>query len=412
VNARPRALAPLLAAELVSTTGSTMTALALPWLVLSSTGSPTRAGLVAAAEWVPMALLGIPSGAIASRLGSRRTLMLCDAARAPLVAAVPLLYWLGALPFALLLVLAFLIGAFFPAHFASQRTILPDLLGDAAGDVMRGNVFLQAANRLPLVAGPALGGALIGVLGAPAVLLIDAGTYLLAFALLWLLVPDSKAATVSDAPAAGEGDLLAGARCLVRDRLLGSLTVANAGIELAMQMVFLSLPILAYTAYDQQVGIAAALLAAWGGGALAGMPLAVRLSSHRPLALLRLGLFGATLPLWVLALHLPAGVLGLALFAAGLANPLINAPTMSLVTLGVPERLRPKTLLAFVTATTAAGGLGLIITGPAAEAVGAHAVLGGAAAVATTCALGFVLTTREAPADIVARATTSKGGSV
>ncbi len=153
MSARPRALAPLLAAELVSTTGSTMTALALPWLVLSSTGSPARAGLVAAAEWVPMALLGIPSGAIASRLGSRRTLMLCDAARAPLVAAVPLLYWLGALPFALLLVLAFLIGAFFPAHFASQRTILPDLLGDAAGDVMRGNVFLQAANRLPLVAG-------------------------------------------------------------------------------------------------------------------------------------------------------------------------------------------------------------------------------------------------------------------
>ncbi len=250
------------------------------------------------------------------------------------------------------------------------------------------------------------------MLGAPAVLLIDAGTYLLAFGLLWLLVPDRGAATISDSQPADEGDLLAGARRLSGDRLLGSLTIANAGIELAMQMVFLSLPILAYTAYDRQVGIAAALLAAWGGGALGGMPLAVWLSARRPIALLRMGLFGATLPLWALAFHLPPGVLGLALFAAGLANPLINAPTMSLVTLGVPERLRPKTLLAFVTATTGAGGLGLIVTGPAAEAVGAHAVLGGAAALATTCALGFVLTVPETPGDIVARATTSKGGSV
>ncbi len=195
-------LAPLLAAELISTTGSTMTALALPWLVLTTTGSPARAGIVAAAEWIPMALLGIPSGAMASRLGARRTLMACDALRAPLVALVPILFWLGALPFGVLVALAFLIGAFFPAHFASQRTILPDLLGEQADEVMRGNALLQAANRLPLVAGPALGGILIGLLGAPAVLLIDAGTYVLAFVLLTLFVPQPAAVAAASSSTA------------------------------------------------------------------------------------------------------------------------------------------------------------------------------------------------------------------
>ena len=69
---RARGLRPLLAAEVVSTSGACMTAIALPWLVLTrTTGSAAKAGLVAAVEWVPMALLGIPSGALASRLGPR-----------------------------------------------------------------------------------------------------------------------------------------------------------------------------------------------------------------------------------------------------------------------------------------------------------------------------------------------------
>lgn len=389
MSARRRALAPLLGAEIVSTTGTAMTALALPWLVLSTTGSPARAGFVAAAEWVPMALLGIPSGAIASRLGPLRTMMACDAARAPLVALVPVLYWLDALPFALLLALAFLIGAFFPAHFASQRTILPSLLGEETGVVTRGNVLLQAANRLPLVIGPALGGALIGLIGAPAVLLVDAGTYLISLALL-CLVPTQRPTAPPD-PA--ERGLLAGVGYLGRDRLLGSLTFANAGIELAMQMVFLALPILAYTAYDKQVGIAAGLLAAWGAGALIGIPLAVSLADRPPVALLRIMLVIQSLPIWALAFELPVSVLAAALLVSGIANPVVNAPTTALVTLRVPEPLRAKAMLAFVTITLGTGGIGLIVTGPAAQAFGARTVIACGAALGTACALSFALAT-------------------
>ena len=47
---RNRGLLALLAAEVVSTTGSMMTWLALPWFVLSSTGSASRMGIVLAAE--------------------------------------------------------------------------------------------------------------------------------------------------------------------------------------------------------------------------------------------------------------------------------------------------------------------------------------------------------------------------
>jgi MFS family permease len=62
-------LAALLLAEVVSTTGSQMTLVALPWFVLVATGSPARMGLVVAADLAPMLLLAIPAGALAARLG-------------------------------------------------------------------------------------------------------------------------------------------------------------------------------------------------------------------------------------------------------------------------------------------------------------------------------------------------------
>jgi hypothetical protein len=59
---RPGPLAALLAAEVVSTTGSQMTLLALPWFVLVTTGSPARMGVVVAADLLPMVVLAIPGG--------------------------------------------------------------------------------------------------------------------------------------------------------------------------------------------------------------------------------------------------------------------------------------------------------------------------------------------------------------
>jgi MFS family permease len=398
-------LRPLLAAEVVSTTGACMTAIALPWLVLTTTGSAAKAGLVAAVEWVPMALLGIPSGAIAARLGPRRTIVVCELARIPIVAAVPVLHWLGALDFGVLLALAFLAGVFFPAHFASQRTILPGLLGEEADTVMRGNAVLQAANRLPMVLGPALGGLLVAALGAPAVLLIDAGSYALSALLVTTLVPRPASAP----PADERGGLWDGAHELARDRVLRPLTLAYAGIDLAMQGVFLAVPVLVFTAYDRNAELAGLLLAAWGAGALAGALPALRLSSREPVGLIRWALLAQAAPLWLVAAPLPAPVLAAGMALSGLANPVANAPATTLVTLSVAEPLRAKTMLAFITASTSAAGAGLFLAGPAAETFGARAVLAGGAAIVSLSALGFALATRSPGRDIVAQAITSRG---
>ena len=87
-----RAIVALLTAEAVSSLGSQMTFLALPWFVLVTTGSADedehRSGGRAAARGA----VGIPSGALVSRLGARMTMVIGDGARAPLMLAIPLLH--------------------------------------------------------------------------------------------------------------------------------------------------------------------------------------------------------------------------------------------------------------------------------------------------------------------------------
>ena len=116
-----RPLGAILAADIISTAGSEMTTVALPWLVLVSTGSPARTGGVLAAEFIGLTLLGLVGGRAAAALGARRLMLVADASRAVLIGLVPLLYALGTVPYALLLAVAFAVGGFFPAYSSSQR---------------------------------------------------------------------------------------------------------------------------------------------------------------------------------------------------------------------------------------------------------------------------------------------------
>src|SRR5438309_10646568 len=127
---KDRSLAALSVAEVVSSFGTEMTWLSLPWFVLVTTGSPARMGLVFAAEVAPMAILGIPSGALVQRYGARRTMLACDLARAPLLALVPVLPHVGVLSYPLLLALVAIMGAVGTPYVPCQRVILPEIVGE------------------------------------------------------------------------------------------------------------------------------------------------------------------------------------------------------------------------------------------------------------------------------------------
>ncbi|HEY6112598.1 MAG TPA: MFS transporter, partial [Gaiellaceae bacterium] len=186
------AVSALVLAETISVLGTRMTYLALPWFVLVTTGSPGKMSLVLAAEILPMAILGIPSGAVVQRLGSRTTMLVADFARAPILASIPLLHAVGALSFGLLLAIVALLGCFMAPYFAAQRTILPELVGEDETRMSQANSSIEGGNALAALLGPALAGALIPFIGASNVLYVDAATYLVAFVLVLGFIPRRK----------------------------------------------------------------------------------------------------------------------------------------------------------------------------------------------------------------------------
>jgi hypothetical protein len=382
--ARNRSIIALGTAEIVSNLGSRMTWLALPWFVLVTTGSATKMGIVFAVEAVPIAVLGIPSGSVVQRFGARTTMLACDLVRAPLLALVPLLHALGALPFGVLLALVFMAGVFTAPYFASQRLVLPEVVGEDERSVMRANSLIEGAQRFTGLAGPAAAGALISVLGAANVIWIDAATYLIAFALIALFVP--RRAPMPEAAGEGRG-LLAGLRFVTRDPLLGPLALAILLIGLFVPLLFAGLPLLAFERYGRSALVAGALASAWSGGALLGALAAYRVAPlYSPLRIASLAAPWFALPIWTLAFAIPPWAAVAALAISGFAVPFVNAPIITLLTVRTPPALRGKVMTTTSAAEMAAAPVGYALAGPAFAALG----LGGAYALVAAGLTGGV----------------------
>src|SRR5256885_13271548 len=178
---RNRSLQGLIAAELVSLTGSAMTFVALPWFVLVTTGSTAKLGWVMAAQMLPIGLFGIPAGSLVARVGANRAMLVSDAARGPILVVLPILQWTGHLSFAAVLAIAFAAGCFTAPYFASARIVVPDVVGDDERAVAEVNAVLGGANQMTQIAGPVLAGVLIAATSPSIVLVIDAGTYVFSF---------------------------------------------------------------------------------------------------------------------------------------------------------------------------------------------------------------------------------------
>ena len=373
----------VITADVISRLGSRLTLLAIPWFVLVTTGSAARIGLVFAAELLPAALLGIPSGLLIVKLGVRRTVILGEVSQMVLIAAIPLLHSAGALSFGVLLVVVALSGAAGAPFLAAQRLLLPEILGPDESALTAANGLFEAATWGAQFAGPALAGVLIAAMGPTNVLWIDAATYLVSAVLLTRL-PKPQA----DLSAAADNrGVFAGARYVLRDRVLSRMILAGLGYGLLVPGLLIALPILADRSFQGDARTAGWLLGLWGLGALAGtvalMPLLRRFA---PLQLGALAAVAMAVPLWALPFTHIAAVIGTLLLISGFFIPLLNAPAITLLTTRPPIELQAHVVAFFVTANLLAGPLAYVVAGAVVNRYGTGVLFSAVAVAATACA--------------------------
>ena len=391
---RDRSVVALLIAEVVSTTGAQMTWLALPWFVLVTTGSATKTTFVAAAEVIGLALLGLPGGRVLGRLGARRTMMLCDGARAPLMVIIPVLHWTGGLSFGVLLVVAFALGALTAPYFAAQKVIVPELLGEDEKRLTEANALFQGATRTTMLAGPALGGLLIGFMGATSVLLIDAATYVVAVVLVAAFVPRRPPLPQDEE----DRSIRAGVRFVARDPLLRVWWPAFALGDAAWTAFFISVPVLVADplrppSVDRRLADRVVRVGALVGNVVAFRYLARRLDG---LTIIAMFVMFQALPLWLLWFDLPAAGYSVAILLSGIANGLVNPSLHTISTVRVPPKLRANVLTTTMVGWAVVNPLGLFLAGPILDAFGTKPVMIGFAAMQTlTMAIVATASVRE-----------------
>jgi MFS family permease len=365
---RNPALVGILAREIVSLTGSQMTWVALPWFVLTTTGSAARMSIVLAVEAAAVAVGGLGAG-LATRLGARRTMLICDGSRAPLMAAIPLLHIAGLLSFPLLLVLVAGVGVFATPSFASKTALLPDLFPDDEQRLGEANTLLQTANRLTAVLGPPIAGVLIGVFGATAVLFIDAATFVAGFVIVALLVHSPGI------PADGHEDHEHAFRAVYRflrgDPLLRPWSAVLILGDVMWLALFAALPVLVLDRFGDEPAYVGLSFAGFGFGAIVGGVIAFRvIGTVDRILLASVGEIGMALPLWLLLVHASPWLLVGAFAVAGFANGLVNPALHTIVQLRTPRHLLTKLYSTVITATAVLGPVVLVCTGPALDRFG------------------------------------------
>jgi MFS family permease len=388
---RDRSILALLTGELVSRLGSQFTSLALPWFVLVTTGSPTKMGLVFAAELVPVALFGIPAAAVVDRIGPKAAMLLADGVRAPIIAAVPFLHEVGGLSFGLILVLGGLHGLFSCAYFTCQRLILPAVVGEDEQTLAQANSLVEGASNVTSLAGPALAGVLIAFMGAANVMWLDAVSYVIAFALISVFVRVTR--EVHDEEESR--GVRAGLRYLRGDGLVARASISSLTFGFLFPILAASFPVLAYRQYNHNPRVAGLLFSAIGAGQVVGSLLAYRLVTRlRPLRMAAFAAVFTAAPLWLLVPHLPLAVVGIALAICGASVPMINAPYLGLLSTRIPKALRGTVIQALLTINNIAGPLAFVIAGPLFVHAGLHAAYALIAALATFASVNFILATQ------------------
>ena len=271
----------------ISVLGDQMYLVALPWLVLQTTGDAFAVGAVLALAAVPRAVFMVPGGAFTDRFSSRLVMFISNVLRGLLVGLVATAVLLGQthlwLLYAQALAFGLVDGFFYPASSA----VMPQILEPE--QLQSGNAVTQGAAQAASFVGPVLAGAVIATCEAgggsaslgSAIALLATGLCFLASALLLRLLRPRRASGV-----AAQGNVLQSVRESLlyawRDEALRTVLPLMSVFTLLMYgPIAVGVPVLADTRFPERAAAFGLIMSAWGGGAVLGSALALFLPRPR-----------------------------------------------------------------------------------------------------------------------------------
>jgi predicted MFS family arabinose efflux permease len=329
VAARTRDLRLLLSGLAASQAGDWLYNLALLAFVYERTGSTAWVGITTAARILPEVALGPIGGVLADRYDRRLVMIASDVLRAAAMGALAVVALTGA-PAILAPLLAAVCTAAGAAYPQCVVAVMPRLVG--AGDLAAANAARIGITSLCVIAGPALGAALLLLSSTAVVFAVNGATFLIGAAVVTALPREAlrrPAFAVEEVHASIRADLAVGWRALREhpDAL------ALVGADVVSSAIYGALTVL-FVLVGERLGLGAAgygyLLSALGVGGVLSAGLAHRAaSSDRPRRALVVAAaaIGVSLVVFTLSGSLAVAIVLAAAIGAGLFATEVVADT-------------------------------------------------------------------------------------
>ena len=371
--------------QLISLVGTWMQQVAQAWLVLQLTGDPIWLGIVAAAQFLPVMVLGLFAGVAADALPKRRVLIGTQVAMMILAAVLATLVITEVVQVWMIVGLAFLLGIANAVDMPVRQSFFVELVGreDVGHAVALNSAMFNGAR----VVGPAAAGLAIGAFGVAAAFIINALSFLAVIVGLHLINelelqvgariarPTSARAVVQNL-AEGLGYVRRTPMVLLAVVVVG--TVATVGMNFGVLIPAFAL----HELHSDATGYGF-LMAASGVGSL--------------LAALRLVFGGRPRPIRLAIGALILGVASVALAASrvfplslalmvviGFGSIFMSATGNTTIQLAVPDHLRGRVMSVYTTVFSASIPIGGLAMGAVASGLGTSVAiaLGGVMSVA------------------------------
>jgi MFS family permease len=352
--------------------------LAISVYALEATGSPFVVALMTVLRMAPMALLGIPAGALADRYDRKRLLIIGLMALAGVAAVLAAIAFFDRLALWQVALGTFVNGMFWAAEFPVRRIMLGEIAG--AGRLSRAMALEAATSNATRMLGPVLGGLLLQLIGLYGVYALGAALYLTC-ALMALPVAyrsdNVGGAGTSLSTMLREGWRFARARGLIVGALAVTV-IANLWGFAYVAMV----PVIGERVLGLSPVLIGVLMSTEGFGALIGALLVARYDRPSHYTRIYTGATGVLL-LGILAFALsrwfPLSLVLILICGAGIGAFAVMQSTI--VFLATPARMRSR-VMGLLTVAIGSGPLGMLYVGVlagwlgAANAVAAIAIQG------------------------------------
>ncbi|WP_306318201.1 MULTISPECIES: MFS transporter [unclassified Streptomyces] len=378
--------------QVASVTGTWMMVTAQDWLVLRLTDDSAGAlGLVTALQFAPVMLLTMLGGRLADRCDKRKLLMAANAVSAAFALLLTVSVATGVVRLWHVAAAAAALGTVNAVEIPTRMSFVGELVGPRL--LPNASALSAAYFNTARVLGPALAGLLLSTVGTPAVMLLNAVSYLATLAGLALIRPAElrHRASLPGKARVADGLRYVAARSDLVMPLLLTAVVCLAGFNFQ-----LTLPLLAKTTFHTEAATFGLLTTALAVGSLAAA-LVTTARRGRPAArtvVVAAVAFGALELLAGFAPGLPSAAVALGL--TGFAMLYFSQAANHRIQLGTPPEYRGRVLAMYTLITQGSTPVGALLTGLLIDRFGARAGLSAGGLISLAAALAALLWLKSA----------------